>query len=330
MTHRQRRHGGRSAFTLIELMVVITIIAILVALLTTAVMKALGKGPELQTSSEIGELQAKLANVISNPANTLPFVPSRLHLSKKNLYTNSQLDVDSIKYLQARFGKHTCFNIPNPPPPGQFIDWNGDNNPNEEVYLEGQQCLVFHLGGIPVYSPVNTVPVANVTGAITMVGFSNNPQNPVGNVAPTPFSPAATERRQGPYFEFQSSRLVSFTSTAFGISGSFPIYYDPWTHTGGNSKRRPYAFFASYNTEGGGLYNAPGLGYGSSDCPTLGLLPYQATNGTWLNPSSFQIISAGKDGLFGAGGVLPRSGTTDANGKDDQSNFSAHVLGNAQ
>ena len=44
MTQRKRNRGGRSAFTLIELMVVITIIAILVALLTTAVMKALSKG----------------------------------------------------------------------------------------------------------------------------------------------------------------------------------------------------------------------------------------------------------------------------------------------
>ena len=43
-------------------MVVITIIAILVALLTTAVMNALGKGPELQTSSEIGEMQSKLTS----------------------------------------------------------------------------------------------------------------------------------------------------------------------------------------------------------------------------------------------------------------------------
>jgi prepilin-type N-terminal cleavage/methylation domain-containing protein len=324
MTHRQRRRG-RSAFTLVELMVVITIIAILVALLTTAVMNALNKGPELVTSSEIGELQAKLTNVIKNPANPLVFVPSRLHLNKKNNYGATQLDIDSKAYLQARFGKHTCFDFQNPPPGGQFIDWNGDNNPNEDLFLEGQQCLVFHLGGLPVYSPANTVPAANVTGAITMVGFSNNPQNPAA--APT----SGAERRQGPYFEFQGSRLVSFTSA--GSTGSYPIYWDPWTHTGGNALRKPYAFFASYNTEGGGLYNK----YGGSDCSSLGaLMPYQASAATatapavFLNPNSFQIISAGKNGLFGAGGTnWSRSGTTDPNGKDDQSNFSAHLLGMA-
>jgi hypothetical protein len=296
----------------------------LVALLTGAVMKALSKGPELQTSSEIGELQAKLANVIKNPANPLIYVPSQLHLSKTNKYNaNLPLDRDSVAFLQARFGKHTCYDFQNPPPNGQFIDWNGDNNPNEELVLEGEQCLVFHLGGVPVYSPANTPPGAAVTGAITMVGFSNNPQNPVGNVAPTPFTTSGAEKRQGPYFEFQSSRLVSISSSLAGNVGTFPVYLDPWTHTGGNAKRQPFAFFASYNVEGTGLYNK----YAQSDCASLGLAPYQS-NGAFLNPSSFQIISAGQDGLFGAGGTnWSRAGTASLPGKDDQSNFSGHLLG---
>ena len=47
-----------------------------------------------------------------------------------------------------------------------------------------------------------------------------------------------------------------------------------------------------------------------------------------MNPSSFQIISAGKDGKFGAWCELEQAGTTDpGNGKDDQSNFSGHLLG---
>jgi prepilin-type N-terminal cleavage/methylation domain-containing protein len=330
MTQRQRNRGVRPAFTLIEILVVITIIAILVSLTTAAVMRAITKGPELQCSSEIGELQAKLANVIKNPANPLVFVPSRLHLSKKNIYTASQLDQDSIRFLQARFGKHTCCDF-TPLPSANllyssvpFIDWNGDGNANEELYLEGQQCLVFHLGGVPVYNPANTVPAPNVTGAISMVGFSNNPLNPAA-------APSGTgEKRQGPYFEFQSNRLVAVlsSSTAFPTNtGKFPVYLDPWMQTGGNANRRPFAFFASYNPEGGGQY--------SSDCPSLiapttgnPLQPYQASATTFVNPSNFQIISAGKDGKFGAGGTLwGRTGTTDPNGADDQSNFSAHLLG---
>jgi prepilin-type N-terminal cleavage/methylation domain-containing protein len=325
MTHRQRRHNRRPAFTLVELMVVMTIIAILVALLTGAVMRALTKGPELETSSEIGELQSKISSSARDV--NLDYLPSRLHLSKQNFYPNKgvagSLDSDSVRFLQNRFGRSACFNF-TPLSGNNFIDWNGDGVANEELYLEGEQCLVFHLGGVPLPSG----------GNIVMVGFSLNPSNPAAGVV-------NGQHRNGPFFEFQSNRLKSFTSTAFqganfptqagGAYGSFPIYQDPWLQTGG--RRQAYAYFASSLLEGGGQYDK----YNSSDCPSLllsppdpantPLTPYMANATTWLNPSSCQIISAGKDGKFGAGGVLPKAGTTDPNGKDDQSNFSAHLLG---
>jgi prepilin-type N-terminal cleavage/methylation domain-containing protein len=326
MTHRQRRHNRRPAFTLVELMVVMTIIAILVALLTGAVMRALTKGPELETSSEIGELQSKISSSARDV--NLDYLPSRLHLSKQNFYPNKgvagSLDSDSVRFLQNRFGRSACFNF-TPLSGNNFIDWNGDGVANEELYLEGEQCLVFHLGGVPLPSG----------GNIVMVGFSLNPSNPAAGVV-------NGQHRNGPFFEFQSNRLKSFTSTAFqganfptqagGSYGSFPVYLDPWTQTGGIAKRQPFAFFASYSVEGGGLYSDATHKYGSSDCPFLPVLPYvQSTSGgvtVYVNPSNFQIISAGKNGKFGAGGTnWGRTGTTDPNGKDDQSNFSSHLLG---
>lgn len=307
MTQRKPQRGGRPAFTLVELMVVITIIAILVALLTGAVMKALTKGPELQTSSEIGEMQSKLSAMANSTGLTI--VPSQLHLSKLNNYNPAiPLDRASVTFLQQRFGKRSCFDF-KAPPPGKFIDWNGDNVPAEELVLEGEQVLVFLLGGVPL----------NANGSTAMVGFSSNKQNP----AQVPFN---GEHRDGPFFDFQPNRLKPMQSMITGNTAGalFPAYVDPWKQVGGLAKEAPFAFFASSNTEGGGLY--------TSDCPSLGVTPYiQSTSGgltVWVNPSSYQIISAGKDGKFGAGGALwGKAGTTDPNGKDDQSNFSAHLLG---
>ncbi len=81
MTYTQRGRGRRPAFTLIELLVVIAIIAILVSLTAAAVMRALVKGPEIQTNSEINEFATKLPAIPN-----VNYLPSRLHLSKQNNY----------------------------------------------------------------------------------------------------------------------------------------------------------------------------------------------------------------------------------------------------
>ncbi len=325
MINRQRP-SGRPAVTLIELMVVITIIAILVALLTGAVMKAISKGPELVTSSEMGEFQSKLSAEERDAG--VKYLPSRLHLSKQNFYPNkgvpNSLDADSVRFLTERFGKNACFNF-TALSGANFIDWNGDGVANEELYLEGEQCLVFHLGGIP----------SGVTpGSITMLGFSLNQQNPAA-------APTVGAHRGGPFFDFQSNRLKAITSAftdpvAFplppnGHYGPFPVYLDPWVQVGGG--REPYAYFVSSNKEGAGQYSK----YGSSDCPSIlaattgnPLVPYLSPSGVAFNPSSCQIISAGKDGKFGPGGILPKAGTSDQYGKDDQANFGSRVLGNQQ
>ena len=58
------RRALAAGFTLVELLVVIGIIAILVSLLAAGVMKIWGKGPFIQTSSEIRQLEVKV--IVSN------------------------------------------------------------------------------------------------------------------------------------------------------------------------------------------------------------------------------------------------------------------------
>ncbi len=315
MTHRRTRTGRRSAFTLIELLVVIAIIAVLVSLLLAAVMHSLLRGPQAQARAEIGDMDQALTSLMTSKK--LTYLPSRLHLSKMNNYGNTQLDLDSKAYLQQRFGRDVCYNFQNPPP--QMIDWNGDKQ-NEELYLEGEQCLVFHLGGIPVAS----------NGSYRMAGFSQNELNP----AQAPAS--GSEKRDGPFYEFKAGRLKAMTS---GIAGNtagaqFPICLDRYNaqvnHAWGTGT--PYAYFSAYGSSAGGNYSK----YGGSDCPTLGITsPYYTATAPitqFVNPNTFQILSAGANGAFGPGGAWNPTQGLGMGGAagDDQANFSQHLLGAPQ
>ena len=106
MTYRRRGRGRRPAFTLIEMLVVIAIIAILVSLTAAAVMRALVKGPELQTSSEIGELASKLGEAKSVGYNNTPYLYSKLVLHENGVYSNSADDQHTVQVLTGMFGRY--------------------------------------------------------------------------------------------------------------------------------------------------------------------------------------------------------------------------------
>jgi len=332
MTQIRRGRGRRAAFTLVEMLVVIAIIAILVALTAAAVMRALVKGPELQTRTEEGNMDAQLSAMKSNYT-TLKYLPSHLRLREDNNYNAPpgpnqaavQADYNqTVGFLQAAFGRHITDRYLDPPmnTKPNLIDWNGDNvicdgknpptaGPPGDLVLEGEQVLVFLLGGVPKQDPI--------TGAIVMTGF------------PPQVNGGASDKR-GPFYEFQGGRLrlgkPPFTAidqvTGARSNLPYPVYIDPWksgSFAGGQGM--PYVFFSSYVTEGLGSYQA--------DCPSLGLVPYQGPTGKAVNASTWQIISAGKDGQFGPGGVFnPSTGVPAASpGADDQANFSPRVLGAA-
>src|SRR5262249_34335182 len=110
-----------------------------------------------------------------------------------------------------------------------------------------------------------------------------------------------------------------------------------------------YAYLSANNKQFG--YNfllvINGTKVNDTDCAALGVNPYAETfpppnqaapTPRFLNPDSFQLISAGPDGAFGSGTTDQNSvwsasnpGPTATNaGKDDISNFSPIVLGAGQ
>jgi general secretion pathway protein G len=327
------RHRRRNGFTLIELLVVIAIIGILVGLTTAAVVQYLNKIPVVNTTSDIRQLASALENFKTKFGF---YPPSRIRLCRTLAqYTNAQkqgsLDQVSLAYTNAMFPRISWAN---------GIDWSNGLQPAfQQVVLEGDQCLVFFLGGIPNVSPPGCQ------------GFSTDPLHPA--------NPKTVQQstRIGPFFEFpDSTRMIQAHSSDANNPNAFFSYADAY---GG---RMPYAYLSSGKTAGG--YNMfysdptyPPL-RGKSDCNLLGVWPYAEFMATstgdqrpprYLNPNSFQIISAGKDLKYGTGTpiqnmtataiiTLPVSplwslGNPTAMGalnnyyQDDQSNFSDRLLG---
>jgi len=158
------------AFTLVELLVVIAIIIVLASLLLAAVFKALDLANEAATRTEDTQLSAAIESFKTKYQAGYP--QSRLVLCKQR--TNyfdpntglfkSQLHQDSLEYL-GRVWPRLDWTTPQPqggPYTWQGIDWDNSgvaaftvrdasNNavPAGEIALEGEQCLVFFLGGIP-------------------------------------------------------------------------------------------------------------------------------------------------------------------------------------
>lgn len=127
-------------------------------------------------------------------------------------------------------------------------------------------------------------------------GFSANPLNPFDN------SPS----RIGPFFkDFNPGRLRKV--------GGLSQYCPPGPDPGASA---PYVYFRA----GANGYDAH-PGYSPAR-------PYRDTrNGRWINDDSFQILSPGLDGQFGAGHEFPTGGDYDAANYDDSSNFTQTTMG---
>ena len=203
------------------------------------------------------------------------------------------------------------------------------------VTLEGDQCLVFFLGGIPGTGP-------------SCLGFAADPKNPA--------NPSSADRI-GPFFEFTTSRLVALRAgivTPWAGANTYYSYADTFSSTDGQGTLlagAPYAYFSCYKVRNGyNRYNnftppgtyTPAIPFGVSDCyTTLTVSPYLQTTSQWQKPTSFQILSAGADGFFGnAGGTsaalwggiwTPQTAATvypqGSSGYDDQANFTSGLLG---
>jgi prepilin-type N-terminal cleavage/methylation domain-containing protein len=339
MARIRSRGWRRAGFTLIELVIVLGIILLLAALLLSGVMKVMGMAPEVQTRTEISEMEVALKAFMSEYSLSDP-PPSVLVLREDLAYTSSPLDLQSITFLKKTFGKNlgsTIYNpatgqlVPLPPAATPWVDWNGDGiqqtGPLGTYLLEGEQCLVFYLGGIQ----------ATVSGTPACLGF--NPANT------NPAAPSGTGvRRMGPYYPFAAGRLLPLNGVpnlpnVSRTANGFFVYMDPW-----NAKyslpayggAKPYAYFSSSGNNNAYNANAAALALLglTGECSSLQTaapvatvpLPWFTAANTFVNPKAYQILSAGRDGYWGNSDYSGGSAGAGP-GHDDQANFSSRILG---
>jgi len=304
LSEKTRQQAG--GYTMIELLVVITIIILIAGLLLSALGKARETGPRVQTKAEMAELAKSIENFKSTYQ--VQYVPTALILcsdynaaAMANPSWTAAL-ADSQQYVKRVW-------------PKLVFGAGGSLPPNTVIGLDGNQVMLFLLGGV---GPTDLKFTSGWNG--TRSGFLNSPTNPFNISGGVAFSPPTGERAKGPFFDFKVDRIDT-NSHYLDVYGT-PYYYFSSRHGNDYSSFGIYQPVLNFANDPLG-FNIQG-GYG-------GMNPFGGADGKYIHSNSFQIISAGKDLLAGPGGANFNPGVGGYSpgnvGGDDLSNWHGGPLG---
>lgn len=335
----------RKGFTLVELLVVITIIGILAGLLIPVIWSAVKRGRKAQAEAEVNILAQALANFNSKHGF---YPPSRLvfhetgylgtppsgdryfaQFEHADPYQNiggtdtgpvagsvehRDLVQSSVKALRSWFPRlrvSTAAWTPGSPslaPAGQWYDINANGDPGpdaEPILLDGHEVLYLALCGLGDWEG-NRRDGFTLRGA---AGLNSNPRNPF--IGAGPLGPSEGSR-VSPLFEVPGPERLS-DDDRDGI----PALLDP---LGVSSDARYVAYFAPRD----GQYDPRDVrlepaSLGTFFVPGEGLLQVPGPNPwatgptdrmgqapRWHRPQSYQLLSPGLDRVYGPGGEIER------------------------
>lgn len=292
-----RKPSPAAGFTLVELLMVIVLIAILVGLITFAAQRALNRGGEARTLTEMSLLSTAIEQYKleygSYPPNPGTDNTARGEMGFENATQQKQRFTRHISRAFPRYtgDYETAINT-------ATTNTSMTGTPYEDglglVDLDPAEALVFWIGGLPrAYEDAD----GNLTYEVT--GFSSNPANPFQSADEQP-------QRTEKLFDFNPARLVDRDNDGWpeyipqGNSAAIDpppyVYFDaPTYQLGARYPWGPTPEIEESLADGDGL----GWGYCTPYARRISLntaSPYWSVD--WASPDSFQLIAAGADGRY--------------------------------
>lgn len=313
--------AARRGFTLVELLMVIVIVGILAALVSAGVLAALNRGKQARVLTEINQLDLALENYKSQyggypPSFGLPVVsdppgpdPGQETLAQRQerfmRHVRLAFPRETRTYSELRTFIMTNTQYTTQALPSRGLAAANGGNGLDINHLDAAEALVFWLGGLP----------DRLSETLTS-GFSADPQSPFLPRANANPSDPQQPQRQPRLYEFDPRRLVDRDGDGW------------WEYVQDQPSEvmPPYVYFDAPSY---GLDSASGLIRASYPSPpgdedavilpsTSPALFTIAANWGYcrpnvssitaggVNPTRFQIISAGLDRVFGwATGPIP-------------------------
>jgi prepilin-type N-terminal cleavage/methylation domain-containing protein len=316
--------GQRRAFTLTELLVVIAIIAMLVALVSVGVMRAMDTAKATRIKTELDQIDSAMKaykeKFGSYPPTNLAFNQTSGGVTAAERARRLAVVKQHLAVAFPRYNASQNDPSNNRPKLENDLKWAGIDLEN----IRPDQALVFWLRG---FSPNPLNPILSI----------NNKQIENNSEVGTPI------KRANAFFEFDATRLLgvpSGTAPSLSATNPAPSYFPNGIRTTSDatgatvfpvwqSGGAPIVYFDSSFYEFVAPDYATPLDAQPNTFNTGSFVPFQTAgaaapywldrnnNGssclaadqnsqeTWANPDSFQLIACGNDGKYGQAGLTP-------------------------